>query len=99
MVFLRKERFPVGTYNKLKHKKNCYCRILKKINNNTYVVDLPGDLNISHTFNVADLFEYHASDTPLYSDYNSRANFSEEGGNDIEQLACDYLEECDCRNR
>ena len=99
MVFLRKERFLVGTCNKLKHKKiSPYC-ILKKINDNAYVVDLPGDLNISFTFNVTDLFEYHASNTPLYSDHNLRASFSEEGWNAVEQLACDYLEECDRRNR
>ena len=59
MGYLRKERFPKGTYYKFKYQKIGPCKILKKINNNAYKVGLPADLNIYPMFNVSNLYIFH----------------------------------------
>jgi hypothetical protein len=50
------------------------------------MVDLPADMNISPTFNVADLFEYHPPDECPSHLINSRARSFQTGETDVGQL-------------
>ena len=54
--------------------------MLQRINNNTYKIDLPGDYNVSATFNVTDLSPFEFAD---YDQVDSRTNPFQEGGNDV----------------
>nr|GEZ99217.1 transposon Ty3-I Gag-Pol polyprotein [Tanacetum cinerariifolium] len=93
MVFLRKERFSVGTYSKLQPKKYSPYKILRKINDNAYVVDLPTTISISKTFNVSDIYEFHSED--VNGDKHSRRSSFKKRTNDEDinnELAEEYME-------
>jgi hypothetical protein len=57
-IHLRKARFPTGRYGKLQPRTDGPFRVLERINDNAYKVDLSGEYNVSGTFNVADLSPY-----------------------------------------
>lgn len=85
MVFLCKERFPIGTYNKLQSHKYEPLKVTLNINDNVYVVALSSSMNIFNTFNVADIHEYQIDET-LYQEENIKSSFSEVEKTDVGSL-------------
>jgi hypothetical protein len=77
---MRKERFSACRRSKLHLRGDGLFQVLVRINNNAYKLDLPGEYNISDTFNVSDLFPFDVGD-------DSRMNLFEERGNDENQQA------------
>ncbi|KAI5437656.1 hypothetical protein KIW84_023683 [Lathyrus oleraceus] len=82
IVFLHKERFPVGTYNKLQPHKYDPFKLTQKCNDTAYVVVLPNFMNIFNTFNVAGIHEYQANET-LYQEEKSGLSSLEVDGTDL----------------
>ncbi|PKI75302.1 hypothetical protein CRG98_004342 [Punica granatum] len=52
---MRKERFPNQRKSKLSPRGIGPFQVVAKINDNAYKIDLPGEYNVSPTFNVSDL--------------------------------------------
>jgi hypothetical protein len=63
VAHLMKERFPRGTYKKLKMKKIGPCNILRKFYANAYDIELTDDVGISPIFNISDMYPYREDDT------------------------------------
>ncbi|GKC31597.1 RNA-directed DNA polymerase [Tanacetum coccineum] len=82
-IHLRKERFLEGRFGKLKPRGDGPFRVLKKINDNTYKIELPGHYNVSATFNVADLSPYKgdSDDEP-----DSGSSLFQEGEDDADAV-------------
>ena len=62
MVRNRPERLPKGGVKKLHARNTGPFKILAKVNDNAYILDLPAGLDVHPTFNVADLTHYYEAD-------------------------------------
>lgn len=62
MVYLRKERFPTGIYNKLKQRKFGPCQLFTKLEPHAYRTELPEGFSISPTFNVSHFYPYYGDE-------------------------------------
>ncbi|CAA7051440.1 unnamed protein product [Microthlaspi erraticum] len=76
-IHLRKERFPAERKSKLMPRIDGPFEITRRINNNSYQIDLQGKYNISSSFNVTDLSSFLADEPHL------RSNPFQEGGDDM----------------
>jgi hypothetical protein len=74
------DNYQPGLPKKMKNKMYGPCEIIKKINDNAYVVDIIDNLAISLSFNVANIFEYFS---PEDSSSNSRTIYFQEGETDV----------------
>ena len=55
---MRKERFPSKHKNKLMPRAEGPYKVVSKVNDNAYKIELPGDYGVHATFNVGDLSPY-----------------------------------------
>ena len=77
-LHLRKERFPTLRKSKLMPRADGPFKVLEKINDNAYKLELPADFTVSPSFNVADLTPYLGED----DEFSSRTTSIQEGGDD-----------------
>ncbi|GKD30814.1 reverse transcriptase domain-containing protein, partial [Tanacetum coccineum] len=61
-IFLRRDRFTQRGFGKLQPRADGLFRVLQRISDNAYKIDLPGRYGVSATFNVADLSPYTEGD-------------------------------------
>ena len=76
-INLRKERFPRGKAGKLNARADGPFRVLKRLGENAYQIELPGDMEVSATFNVADLQPYY--ENIRLQDFDSRTSHFKQG--------------------
>ncbi|KAL4384127.1 hypothetical protein GQ457_15G018010 [Hibiscus cannabinus] len=72
----QQERFPAQRSSKLLPRGDGPFQVVEKINENAYKLDLPGEYNVSATFNVSDL-------TPFDGPSDLRTNPFQEGEDDV----------------
>jgi hypothetical protein len=78
-LHLRKEQFPNLRTSKLMPRADGPLKVLEKINENPYKLDLPTDFGVSLTFNIVDLKPYLGEEDEL----ESRMTQMQEGGDDV----------------
>jgi hypothetical protein len=78
-IHLSKDRFPHERNSKLKPRSDGPYKVLKRINDNAYVIDIPtSKYLVSNTFNIEDLSPFHGE----MVNEESRSTLSQEGGDD-----------------
>nr|KYP72419.1 Transposon Ty3-G Gag-Pol polyprotein [Cajanus cajan] len=89
-LHLRKDRFPTQRKSKLSPRGDGPFQILRRINDNTYILDLSSDYGVSSSFNVCDLTPFVGTND-MDEDDDLRSNPSQEGGDDGEPSLKHYI--------
>jgi len=86
-LHLSKDRFPRQRKSKLNPRGDRPFRVLQRINNNAYRLELPCEYDVSATFNVCDLTPFVGDLEQDEEPIDLRSNTSQEGGDDGTPLA------------
>src|SRR6185295_17872188 len=87
-LHLRKDRFPELRKSKLMPRADGPFKIIEKINDNAYKLELPPELGVSPTFNISDLKPYLGEEDEL----ESRTTPIQEGEDDEDITPMDIQE-------
>ncbi|KAH9763304.1 hypothetical protein KPL70_001120 [Citrus sinensis] len=85
-VHMRKERFPAQRRSKLIPRGDGPFQVVARINDNAYKLDLPGEYNVSATFNVSDLSPFDVDSSSIESSDLSDSDTSDSNLADISKL-------------
>nr|KYP69725.1 Retrotransposable element Tf2 [Cajanus cajan] len=77
-----KNKFPSKRKSKLSPREDGPFKVLKKINNNAYVLDLPQEYGVSPSFNISDLSLFTRVDDHEEASLDLRSNPLQKGGDD-----------------
>ncbi|GJW59086.1 RNA-directed DNA polymerase [Tanacetum coccineum] len=83
-IHLHNERFPGGCFGKLQPRGDGPFKVLKRINDNAYKIELPRHYNVSATFNVGDLTRYVPPDDDDVDVVDSRSSPFLDGEDDAD---------------
>ncbi|KAH9686183.1 Endonuclease [Citrus sinensis] len=82
-VHMRKERFLEQRRSKLLPRGDGPFQVVARINDNAYKLDLPGEYNVSATFNVSDLSPFDVGEDSRTNPFEERGNDENHQGNTI----------------
>jgi len=84
---LKKDRFPKQRKSKLSPRGDGPFKVLKRVNDNAYRLELPEGYDVHATFNVADFIPFACGTDDEVETTNMRTNPSQEGGDNEMPLA------------
>jgi len=81
-LHLRKDRFPKKRKSKLSPRGDGPFKVLKRVKDNAYMLELPEEYDVHATFNVVDLIPFASGTNDEAEVSDLRTNPSQEGGDD-----------------